>query len=95
MFTTEDGRPLHGDQVYKTWDRLRLASSVEPIRFHDLRHTHASLLLAAGTPVFDVAYRLGDTPQTIWSTYAHLIPGQGKKAADTFAALVSAAPQSP
>ncbi len=88
VFTREDGRPLHADIVSKTYDRLRRRAPVPRIRFHDLRHTHASLLLARGVPMVDVAHRLGDTPETIMSTYAHLIPGQGRRAADTFAALM-------
>ncbi len=35
----------------------------------------------------DVAYRLGDTPETILSTYAHFIPGQGQAAAAMFAKM--------
>jgi integrase len=38
---------------------------------HDLRHTHASRLIAAGWDVAEIAARLGDTIQTVLRTYAH------------------------
>jgi hypothetical protein len=40
--------------------------------FHWLRHTHASQLIAAGWDVAAVAARLGDSIQTVQTTYAHL-----------------------
>jgi len=48
--------------------------SMPPIRFHYMRHTHATILLLAGIPVIDVAQRLGDTIETVMRTYAHVIP---------------------
>jgi integrase len=87
VFTNEDGTKLHADRVAQAFDRWSEAAPVPTIRFHDMRHTHASLLLAQGVPVVDVAYRLGDTPETILSTYAHFIPGQGQAAAALFAQM--------
>nr|WP_278246977.1 tyrosine-type recombinase/integrase [Klenkia brasiliensis] len=61
------------------------------IRLHDLRHTHATLLLAAGEPVKVVSERLGQHNPTITLTvYQHVHPGMGKEAADRFAALIAA-----
>jgi integrase len=57
------------------------------IRLHDLRHTHATLLLADGVPVKVVSERLGRASATITLTvYVH--PGMGRQAADRFAALL-------
>ena len=62
------------------------------IRVHDLRHTHASLLLAAGMPVKVVSERLGHASPTVTLTvYAHVMPGNQRQAADTFAALITGA----
>lgn len=62
------------------------------IRLHDLRHTHASLLLALGEPVKVVSERLGHASATITlDVYSHVLPGQGKAAADLFAAAVKGA----
>src|SRR4051794_6655649 len=59
------------------------------IRLHDLRHTHATLLLAAGEPVKVVSERLGHASATITLTvYQHVHPGMGRQAADRFAALL-------
>lgn len=60
------------------------------IRLHDLRHTHATLMLAAGEPVKVVSERLGHANATITLTvYQHVHPGMGKEAADRFAALIA------
>ena len=64
------------------------------IRLHDLRHTHATLLLAAGEPVKVVSERLGHASATITLTvYQHVHPGMGRQAADRFAALLDGADQ--
>jgi integrase len=77
VFIAEDGQALQADRVAQAFDRFVLAAPVPVIRFRDMRHTHASLLLARRVPLVDVAYRLGDSPETILSTYADFIPGQG------------------
>ena len=62
------------------------------IRLHDLRHTHASLLLADGEPVKTVSERLGHASATVTMTvYAHVMPGDQKRAASRFAALIEEA----
>ena len=59
------------------------------IRLHDLRHTHATVLLADGVPVKVVSERLGHASATITLTvYQHVHPGMGREAADRFAALL-------
>lgn len=60
-------------------------------RLHDLRHTHASVLLADGVPVKVVSERLGHANATITlGVYQHVMPGMGRQAADRFAALLGA-----
>jgi integrase len=59
------------------------------IRLHDLRHTHATLLLADGVPVEVVSERLGHAGPAITLTgYQHVHPGMGREAADRLAALL-------
>ena len=49
---------------------------VGPLRFHDLRHTHASLLLARGVHPKIVSERLGHASISITlDTYSHVLPG--------------------
>lgn len=53
------------------------------IRFHDLRHTHATLLLKANTNPKVVAERLGhSTVKMTLDTYSHVLPSMQKEAAD-------------
>ena len=63
------------------------------IRVHDLRRTHASLMLRAGVPVKVVSERLGhSTPMITMQVYAHTVPGMQAEAAAKFAALVRGRP---
>lgn len=50
------------------------AAGLPPIRVHDLRHSHASLIAELGYTISDVADRLGDTPATAMTTYVKLFP---------------------
>ncbi|MEU8393749.1 tyrosine-type recombinase/integrase [Nonomuraea sp. NPDC048892] len=62
------------------------------IRVHDLRHTHATILIAGGKPVKVVSERLGHAdPAITLRVYAHVMPGNQREAADWFAALVESA----
>jgi integrase len=59
------------------------------IRVHDLRHTHASLMLAAGVPVKVVSERLGHArPMITLEICQHTMPGMQAEAAAKFAAMV-------
>jgi integrase len=70
--------------------RRKLGGDALPeIRLHDLRHTHATLLLRAGEPVKVVSERLGHAnPMITLTVYAHVMPGMQREAASKFAALV-------
>ena len=65
-------------------------SGVKKIRLHDLRHSHASLLIAKlGAQPNLVAERLGhEKIQTTLSTYAHLYPNQARNLADQLNGLM-------
>jgi len=85
-FTREDGSPVHADHLA---GRFAKSSRVKRIRFHDLRHTDATLLLRAGVPIKVVAERLGHkSPAFTLATYALVLPGQQAEAAAAFAKLV-------
>jgi integrase len=61
------------------------AGAVPVVGLHDLRHTHATVLLLAGVPVHVVSRRLGHaSPVITWQVYAHLMPGSDEEAAVTF-----------
>jgi len=58
-------------------------------RLHDLRHTHATILLKAGVPVKVVSERLGhSSPAFTMTVYQHVLPGMQADAAATFSAAV-------
>ncbi len=63
---------------------------VPAISLHDLRHTHATLLLKAGVPVHVVAARLGHAdPAITLRVYAHVLDDQASGAATTFEHLIN------
>jgi integrase len=63
-------------------------ADLERLEFHDLRHTFASLMIAAGANPLQLAEALGHTDQTgrpdptlVWKRYGHLYPGSTREAA--------------
>ena len=73
----------------RSWLPPRDRAGLPPIRFHDLRHTAASLALSAGVNVKVVSEMLGhaSTAMTL-EVYAHTIPGMQKQAADARDAIL-------
>jgi integrase len=90
VFARPDGRPVHPEFVSRTFDRVVARSGLPVIRFHDLRHTHATLLLKAGVPVKVVSERLGHaSPGFTLNVYQHVVPGMQAAAAVTFSRLLA------
>ena len=76
------GAPLHPRNVLRTLYALLDASSLHRRRFHDLRHSAASLLLAAGVQLAEVSMLLGHSELRITQDlYAHLQQQTAAKAA--------------
>ncbi len=89
VFTREDGRCVRPDFVTKEFPRLIQLAALPPIRLHDLRHTSASLALAAGVPMKVVSERLGHSSLSITADlYTHVSPVVAYDAADRIGALV-------
>ena len=58
-------------------------SGVKTIRIHDLRHSHASLLVEMGFTPLEIAERLGhERIETTLNTYSHLYPDKQDRLAD-------------
>jgi integrase len=90
VFTKDDGQQIHPDSFSQTFDRKVAKLPVPAISLHDLRHTHATLLLKAGVPVKVVSERLGHSTAAFTMTvYQHVLPGMQSEAADLFARLIS------
>lgn len=90
VFCRDDGNPWHPDHVTETVREMVLASGLPRIRpLQDLRHTHATLLLADGENPKVVQERLGHHSHSFTAdTYQHVMPGMDEAAAARFDALV-------
>jgi integrase len=78
-----DGTPWPPDRFTDAYVAFPRCSGAQGIRFHDLRHTHASELLRRGTPLKTVSQRLGHANATVTlNIYAHVMDGDDKQAAN-------------
>jgi integrase len=75
VFTTTIGTPLDGTMVTEAFQAALRRAGLRKIRFHDLRHSCASLLLAQGVPARVVMEVLGHSTITLtMNTYSHVMP---------------------
>lgn len=82
----EDGLWIHPDWLSELFRKHAKAAGLPPIRMHDLRHTHATLLLQAGVHPKIVSERLGHHSVAFTlDTYAHVLPGMQAEAAEDLA----------
>jgi integrase len=89
IFAHPDGSWINPDYLSQVFDRHLNKSELPAIRLHDLRHTHASILLRQGIPLKVVSERLGHAnPAFTLSVYQHVLPGMQADAARAFAAAV-------
>lgn len=71
--TDKNGKPITPDGVTHSFRKLLKKQGLRHIRFHDLRHTCASLLISERTPLIEVQHWLGHkTMLTTANLYAHL-----------------------
>lgn len=79
---TATGGPLNPTQVSTALPRLLRQAGLPVVRFHDLRHSHATHLLAQGEQLKVVSERLGHAKASITlDIYSHVLPGQQEEAA--------------
>jgi len=93
IFCNETGGPLHLRNVdSRHFKPLLRQAGLPKIRLYDLRHTHATLLLAAGEHPKVVQERLGHATITLTlDTYSHVVPGMQERAAERLDSLLEAA----
>jgi len=90
IFTTSLGSPIHPRNLLRDYKKFLLEAGLPEIRFHDLRHTAASLMLNHGIPVIVVSRRLGHAkPSITLDVYGHLIPSMQIEAAMKMDELVT------
>jgi len=89
VFTTTIGTPLDERKVLKDFKKALMRAKLPAKRFHDLRHTAASLLLAQGVQARSVMEVLGHSQISLtMNTYAHVMPTLLQDAADKMQAAL-------
>ena len=71
VFTNRFGRRLDPSALRRRFERARDAAALEPLRFHDLRHTYGSLLVAGGIDLPSVKAAMGHARITTTERYLH------------------------
>jgi len=85
-----DGKPLDPGVVSHAFAKALKKAGLPHIRFHDLRHTHATLLLRGGVHAKIASERLGHASIGITlDTYSHVLPGLQERAAEHFDDLIA------
>ncbi len=90
IFTSSNGTPIHIRNLLREFHKLLENSGLPRIRFHDLRHTAASLMLNHGVSVIVVSKRLGHArPAITENIYAHALPSMQAEAAKLISDLIT------
>jgi integrase len=83
IFTTRTGTPVDTTNVLHRFHEILERAGLPRMRFYDLRHTHASLLIAEGVHPKRIAERLGHASiKLTMDLYGHLFEGSDKESAD-------------
>lgn len=82
VFRTAKGTPLDGRNVVRRFKALLAAAGLPDLRWHDLRHSCASILLAQNVPYKVVMEALGHSQISLTMRYSHVIPELRREAAD-------------
>jgi integrase len=81
---------LDQSRIHEHWTPAREAAGIPRYRIHDLRHSVASSLIAAGMGLLEVAHLLGySNGAMVVSVYGHIAPDDHKRAAALMEALMA------
>ncbi|MCJ2060111.1 site-specific integrase [Methylobacterium sp. J-048] len=81
LYTREDGEPIQPRTLTQAWRTLAASSDLPKIRLHDLRHAHATHMLAKGVHPKVASERLGHSRVGItMDLYSHVLPGMQEEA---------------
>lgn len=90
VFANHNGGPLQARNVIREFHKALRAAGLKRIRFHDLRHSCATLLLIQHVPARVVMEVLGHSEiGTTMDTYSHIVPELQQEAADRVEAILS------
>lgn len=74
VFCNVYGRPLDDSALRRRYRRAQAAAGVQPLRFHDLRHTFGALLAVGGVDVVTIQKAMGHSALSTTSRYLHARP---------------------
>lgn len=95
IFPSTVGTPLDLCNLLKEFKRVLIKAGLPEIRFHDLRHTAASIMLKHNIPIFTVSRVLGHSrPSITLDIYAHMIPGMQDQVAKLMDEVITPIPVS-
>lgn len=85
VFTDGTGNPLRKSNfTRREWHPLLERAGVKPVKFHSLRHSHVTTLLAAGGNLQAVSERVGHARSSMTAdVYAHVVEGMQRALVDT------------
>ena len=90
VFASQLGTLADGPNITHRFQRLLQKAGLRPMRFHDLRHACASLLLVQGVHPRVVMETLGHSQISLtMNTYSHVLPALQREAADKMEALLT------
>ena len=96
VFTSSIGTPLQPEKVTRSFAAALKAAKLPRVRFHDLRHSCATLLLSLGVHPKLVQETLGhSTFQLTMDTYSHMIPALRNEVADRMDEIFAVPTKSP
>ena len=90
VFPDEDGEYIAAGNMVRDrfWDTLKRAG-LRRVRWHDLRHSYASLMISNDANIKFISQQLGHTStRTTWDIYGHLLPEPGEQAGQKLDALI-------
>jgi integrase len=89
VFTTPAGGPLEARTVLRWFAGILTGAGIRHIRFHDLRHSAATLMLIQGVPARVVMDVLGHADMSMVTTYQHVVPELQREAAKRIDAFLT------
>ena len=89
LFRSDSGGHLYESVVYKRWNAARKVAGRPDLRFHDLRHTGATLAAQAGATTAELQARLGHTTSDAAMIYQHAAKGRDRQLARELSRLAA------
>lgn len=83
LFLDKDEKPIAQDVLSKKFNKFLKENNLKHIRFHDLRHSHVTLLINSKVPIRVISERVGHSNiNTTLNIYAHVLKEMDKEASD-------------